>query len=158
MNADMLVGHQSIEGTLDVPMLEFDLGAEIDSRMQGWEPCDGGRSSRTLAKYDDLRIVLISMKANSVMHEHTAPARISLQTLTGHVQLRIVGRTVDLPAGHLMTLDQSLPHDVVALTESSILLTLSWPGGLAAELAPGEQASREMSVPCGCDFRQWDAS
>jgi quercetin dioxygenase-like cupin family protein len=145
------VGHESIEGTLSVPVLQFDLGEEIDWRMQDSELHGVGRSSKTLAKYDDLRIVLISMKANTVMHEHKAPARISVQTLTGHVQLRIVGRTVDLPAGHLVTLDQSLPHDVIALTNSSILLTLSWP----AESASEEPASRQMSLPCGCDFSRW---
>ena len=150
---NMAVGHESIEGTLDVPMLEFDLSEEIDSRMEDPEFHGVGRSSKTLAKYDDLRVVLISMKANSVMHEHRAHARISVQTLTGHVQLRIVGRTVNLPAGHLVTLDQSLPHDVIALTDSSILLTLSWPGKSARR----EPASREMPIPCGCDFSHWDA-
>jgi quercetin dioxygenase-like cupin family protein len=122
------VGHEAIEGTLSVPVLQFDLGEEIDQQRKEDSWLHGvGRSSKTLVKYDDLRIVLISMKADTQMHEHKAAARISVQTLTGHVQLRIVGRTVDLPAGHLLALDQCLPHDVVALKDSSILLTLSWP-------------------------------
>ncbi|HZP34100.1 MAG TPA: hypothetical protein VFB23_12140 [Candidatus Acidoferrales bacterium] len=122
------VGHESIEGTLSVPLLQFNLGEEIDQQQKEDSWLHGvGRSSKTLVKYDDLRIVLISMKADTQMHEHKAAARISVQTLTGHVQLRVVGRTVDLPAGHLLALDQCLPHDVVALKDSSILLTLSWP-------------------------------
>jgi quercetin dioxygenase-like cupin family protein len=122
------VGHESIEGTLSVPVLQFDLGEEIDQQQKEESWRHGvGRSSKTLVKYDDLRIVLISMKANTQMHEHKAAARISVQTLTGHVQLRVVGHTVDLPAGHLLALDQCLPHDVVALKDSSLLLTLSWP-------------------------------
>jgi quercetin dioxygenase-like cupin family protein len=121
------VGHESIEGTLSVPVLQFDLGEEIDQQQKEDSWLHGvGRSSRTLVKYDDLRIVLISMKADTEMHEHKAAARISVQTLTGHVQLRVVGHTVDLPAGHLLALDQCLPHDVVALKDSSLLLTLSW--------------------------------
>lgn len=122
------IGHESIDGTLSVPLLQFDLGKEIDQQQKEDPWLRGvGRSSKTLVKYDDLRIVLIAMKADTQMHEHRAAARISLQTLTGHVQLRVVGHTVDLPAGHLLALDQCLPHDVVALKDSSILLTLSWP-------------------------------
>jgi quercetin dioxygenase-like cupin family protein len=128
------VGHEAIEGTLSVPVLQFDLGEEIDQQRKEDSWCHGvGRSSKTLVKYDDLRIVLISMKADTQMHEHKAAARISVQTLTGHVQVRVVGRTVDLPAGHLLALDQCLPHDVVALKDSSILLTLSWPTESAHE-------------------------
>jgi hypothetical protein len=108
--------------------LRIDLGEEINQQLKEDSWLHGvGRSSKTLVKYDDLRIVLISMKADTQMHEHKAAARISVQTLTGHVQLRVVGRTVDLPAGHLLALDQCLPHDVVTLKDSSILLTLSWP-------------------------------
>lgn len=121
-------GHEVIEGTLSVPMAAFDLAEEIAQLQKEEAWLHGiGRSSKTLVKHDDLRIVLISMKANTRMHEHKATARISVQTLTGHAQLHVVGRTVDLPAGHLISLDQCLPHDVEALKDSSLLLTLSWP-------------------------------
>jgi quercetin dioxygenase-like cupin family protein len=127
-------GHEFIEGTLSVPVLQFDLGEEIDQQLKEDAWLHGiGRSSKTLVKHDDLRIVLISMKANTQMHEHKAAARISIQTLTGHVRLRVVGRTVDLPAGHLLALDQYLPHDVEALKDSSVLLTLSWPESTTEE-------------------------
>jgi quercetin dioxygenase-like cupin family protein len=78
-------------------------------------------------KHRDLRIVLISMKANTRMHEHKASARISIQTMAGHVRVHLREQAVDLPAGRLLVLDQCLPHDVEALEDSDILLTLSWP-------------------------------
>jgi hypothetical protein len=37
-----------------------------------------GRSSKTLVKYPDLRVVLISMKANTVMKEQKTEARITI--------------------------------------------------------------------------------
>lgn len=133
-SARLNAGHEFIEGTLSVPLLQFDLGEEIDQQQKEDSWLHGiGRSSKTLVKYDDLRIVLIAMKANTQMHEHKTAARISVQTLTGHVQLRVVGRTVDLPAGHLLALDQCLPHDVVAVKDSALLLTLSWPSESATE-------------------------
>jgi quercetin dioxygenase-like cupin family protein len=121
-------GHKFIEGTLSIPLLQFDIAKEIGQQRQEESWLHGiGRSSKTLVKHDDLRIVLISMKAKTRMQEHKATARISVQTITGHVQLRLPERTVDLPAGHLLVLDQCLPHDVEALKDSAFLLTLSWP-------------------------------
>jgi quercetin dioxygenase-like cupin family protein len=121
-------GHKFIEGTLSIPLLQFDLAKEIGQQRQEESWLHGiGRSSKTLVKHDDLRIVLISMKANTRMQEHKATARISVQTITGHILLRLPERTVDLPAGHLLVLDQCLPHDVEALEDSTFLLTLSWP-------------------------------
>jgi quercetin dioxygenase-like cupin family protein len=122
------VGHESIDGTLSGPLLQFDLASELDQlhRDEAWlHP--PGRSSKTLVKYPDLRIVLIAMKANTRMHEHTAAGRISVHTLNGHIRLHLPGWVVDLPAENLLALDQCVSHDVEAVEDSAFLLTLSWP-------------------------------
>jgi len=109
-------------------VLQFDLATELDQLHQddSWlQPT--GRSSKTLVKYPDLRIVLIAMKANTRMLEHTAAGRISVHSLQGHIRLHLPERIVDLPAGNLLTLDQCVPHDVDATEDSAFLLTLSWP-------------------------------
>lgn len=121
-------GHELIEGTLSQPTLQFDLKNELDQllRDESWlQPT--GRSSKTLVKHADLRIVLIAMKANTRMHEHSAAARISVHSLSGHIRLHLPDHVADLPAGHLLALDQCVPHDVEALSDSAFLLTLSWP-------------------------------
>jgi quercetin dioxygenase-like cupin family protein len=110
------------------PLLRFDLKGEIKSLHQeeSWRR-GTGRSSKTLAKYPDFRIVLVAMKAKTVMHEHKALARISIQALSGHVRLRLPEESVELPAGRLLALDCAIPHDVEAVKESAFLLTISWP-------------------------------
>lgn len=121
-------GHKSIDGTLSGSVLQFGLASELDElhRDEAWlQPT--GRSSKTLVKYPDLRIVLIAMKANTRMHEHTAAGRISVHTLNGHIRLHLPERVVDLPVGHLLALDHCVPHDVEASEDSAFLLTLSWP-------------------------------
>ncbi|MGA8766116.1 MAG: cupin domain-containing protein [Candidatus Acidiferrales bacterium] len=121
-------GHEFIKGTLSRPLLQFDLNSELDQLRQddSWVK-SAGRSSKTLVKHADLRIVLIAMKANTRMHEHTATARISVQSLSGHIRVHLPEQVVDLPAGHLLALDQCVPHDVEATEESAFLLTVSWP-------------------------------
>jgi quercetin dioxygenase-like cupin family protein len=127
-------GHANIEGTLDTRLLQFDLGKEIKElrKEESWNQ-ETGRSSKTLVKYHDLRIVLILMKAKTRMHEHKTPARISVQTISGHIRLHLPKRAVDLPAGNLVALDQCLEHDVEALEESAFLLSISWPPDASIE-------------------------
>ena len=123
------VGHAMIGETLGTPILQCDLFEEIQRlhKEEAWLR-GTGPSSKTLVKHADLRIVLLAMKKKMCMHEHKTAARISVQTLTGHIRLRLPDRTVDLLAGQLLVLDQCVPHDVEAEEDSAFLLTLSWRG------------------------------
>ncbi len=111
-------------------LLHFNMLEEIeelhteDSWLRGT-----GRSSKTLVKYPDFRIVLVAMKANTLMKEHRAEGRISIHTLLGHVRVTLPDQKIEVPAGQLMALDCGIPHDVKALKESAFLLTISWPKG-----------------------------
>jgi quercetin dioxygenase-like cupin family protein len=138
------IGHQSIDGTLSGSALQFNLASELDQlhRDESWlHPT--GRSSKTLVKYPDLRIVLIAMKANTRMHEHTAAGRLSVHLLSGHLRLHLPDQVVDLPVGHLLALDHCVPHDVEASEDSAFLLTLSWPP--EAEIAEGKPREKKTT-------------
>lgn len=113
------------------PYLEFDITRELEQlhREPGWK---SGQNAKTLAKYDDLRIVLTALKAEARIPEHRTEGRISIHTVVGHLKVRAQGRTFDLPAGRLLALDQGVPHDVEALEDSAFLLTIAWPGHTAA--------------------------
>ena len=109
------------------PFLEFDLKRELEQLYS--EPEWGtGQNARTLVKYDDFRVVLTALKARARLPGHQTEGRISIQTVVGHIQVRAQGRTFDLSAGSLLALDQGIPHDVEALEESALLLTIAWPG------------------------------
>jgi len=139
------VGHAMIGDTLDTPILQCNLLEEIQNlhKEEAWLKSTGP-SSKTLVKHSDMRIVLLAMKKNMCMHEHKTSARISVHTLIGRIHLKLPDRTVDLPAGHLLALDQSLPHDVEAAEDSAFLLTLSWPpeAEIAEEKARGKKTTR----------------
>jgi quercetin dioxygenase-like cupin family protein len=123
------VGHAMIGDTLSTPILQCNLDEEIENlhREDAWMK-ETGPSSKTLVKYPDLRVVLLAMKKNMIMREHKTSARISIQTLAGRIHLKLQDRKMDLPAGHLLTLDPDLAHDVEAVEDSAFLLTLSWRG------------------------------
>jgi quercetin dioxygenase-like cupin family protein len=123
------VGHAMIADTLGIPILQCDLLEEIQNlhKEEAWLQ-GTGPSSKTLVKHPDLRIVLLAMRKKMCVHEHRTAARISIQTLAGHIRLKLPDRMVELPTGQLLVLDQSVPHDVEAEEDSAFLLTLSWRG------------------------------
>ena len=113
-------------GPLESPVLSFDLNAEIEQlrKEDAWQ---GGRNSRTLVKHSDFRVVLTVLKSGARLHEHRAADRISVQTVAGHIRMHVVGKVLDLPAGHLLALERAIVHDVEALEDSAFLLTRAWP-------------------------------
>ena len=112
---------------LTAPLFTVDLAAELAQlrEAEGWRR--SGRSSRTLVKEGDLRVVLIALRAGARLEEHLAPGRITIHTLNGHLTIRAAEQTVDLPAGQVLTLARAIPHDVEATEESAFLLTIAWP-------------------------------
>lgn len=111
---------------LSEPHRCFELNKEIESLRSdiGWRR--GGHSARTLAKHDDLRVVLIALAPGVRMGEHVVDARVTIQTVAGSVRLWLGERAIALPLGSLLVLDRALTHDVEALEESAILLTVTW--------------------------------
>ena len=122
-------------GPMAGPFLEFDLPAEIH-RLQSETTWRTGQNARTLAKYDDFRIVLIALSAGARIAEHKTDGRITVHVVAGHIQLKAAGRTFSLRPGGLVALDRGLPHDVHAVEESALLLTIASPHHPATD-SPG---------------------
>src|SRR5215469_2485773 len=118
-------GREHEVGVLAVPMLTLDLTREIEQlRSEGrWQ---SGHTAKTLAKYPDLRVVLIVIKAGGRMDKHRSEGRISVQTLDGRIRLNSAERSVELAAGQMLTLDGGIPHDVEGIDDSAFLLTIVW--------------------------------
>jgi hypothetical protein len=108
------------------PFLEFDLTRELEQLHCEAQPMSG-QNAKTLVKYDDFRVVLIVLKAHSSIRNTTrmdeSPSRPSVVTSACARE-----RTFDLPAGSLLALEQGVKHDVEALQDSALLLTIAWPG------------------------------
>ncbi len=107
-------------------VIPFDLAAEVKQLHMEETWRQGTHTAKTLVKEPDLRIVVIALRRGGRIEEHRAPGRIAIQTLTGRLRLRVGDQTIDLPAGHVLTLGPDIAHDVEALDESAFLLTIAW--------------------------------
>ena len=112
---------------------QFDTTAEIEQLRKEEIWLKYGHNSKTLVKLDDLRMVLMLIKAGTQIKEHKAAGSISIQTLIGRLRIHLPEETIELPAGHVLTLGQEHQHDVEAMEESALLLTISWPKKEAIE-------------------------
>jgi hypothetical protein len=123
------ISHLSRLPELAISISQFDLRQEIRllRKEESWRR-GIGRSSRTLVKQQDFRIVLVLMKRKTSLTEHRANARISIQTISGRIRVRVRNENmIELPVAALVALDSSIPYDIEALRESAFLLTISWP-------------------------------
>ena len=133
---------QHVEGEsrqLGAPILRWELAKEIAElwREEHWRV--RGHSGKTLAKYQNLRVVLIVMARGARLENHKAAARVSMQAIEGHVHVRLSDQAIDLPCGCLLELERLLPHDVEALEDSAVLLTLAF-SGAARRVRPSKKA------------------
>lgn len=86
-----------------------------------------GRSSETLVKYADFRVVLVRLKQGAHVNEHHADGPISVYCVQGKIRLRMPdGQGRELVAGDILALERGVPHDVEAVEESAFLLTIAW--------------------------------
>ena len=108
------------------PFMEFDLSSEIH-RLHAETTWQTGQNAKTLIKYEDLRVIVIALAAEASMPEHKAHGRISIHVLSGHIQVRAAGRTFNLRSGGLLALDHGVAHDVHAIEETALLLTVALP-------------------------------
>lgn len=69
--------------------------------------------------------IRISMKKDHLIKEHKTPFPIVVHLLSGEIDFGIEGEAVRLRAGDAITLPGSVPHDLKAVQDSTVRLTLS---------------------------------
>jgi quercetin dioxygenase-like cupin family protein len=92
------------------------------------EAAASGRRSEILVKTDDLRVLLVTMRAGAELAEHSAPGTITIQGLEGELIVVADGGEQDLPAGSIVALAEGVRHTVRAQTDGAFLLTIAWSG------------------------------
>lgn len=104
------------------------LAEEIARFQPGDRDSASGRRSEILVKADDLRVLLVTMRAGTTLAEHNAPGTVSIQVIEGEMDIIAGGTTYDLAAGGIISLAAGVRHAVRARTDGAFLLTIAWSG------------------------------
>ena len=109
---------------LNARLVEIDLNKFITELKQETTWADSDRNSITVFKSDIITIVLIGMRENAELKEHTAIGNITVQVLEGEINFVAEQQILSLAKGQMITLEANIPHSVTALKDSFFLLTL----------------------------------
>lgn len=112
------------EARVATSMLSLDLGVELDALRSepGW--ASKGHNAKTLVKRADSSVVLTLLKAGQRLKEHAVGKSVTLQAVSGRVRVHVGTESVEMRAGGLLALEPHLAHDVEALEESALLITI----------------------------------
>ena len=86
-----------------------------------------GRDSVTLVRDAGFSLVLVALAQGGRLPEHHAPGAISVLVLGGRIAFTADGERHELGMHDLVTLPVRVPHEVEALEESAILITITAP-------------------------------
>ncbi len=115
----------SINRPLAGPMLTFDLERQLSELQQEEAYRRSGRAGRTLAKSGRLRVVLVALASGTLVGTHQADSPMTLHILKGHLRFRTGEEPHELKQGELLFFGPGDAHDIRAIEESALLLTLS---------------------------------
>ena len=111
--------------TLDASMVTIDLPAFIKQLKEEESYKDSDRNSITVFHTDGMRIVLIALHAGAEMKKHKSEGIISIQVLDGLMEFKTDARGTKLSTGNMVTLHENIPHSVLAVEDTTFLLTMA---------------------------------
>lgn len=96
----------------------------IDDLFAGSPVPSEGLGHTTALAHPDVRVVVLAFAAGYLLKEHAAPFPLLMQALDGELIVRTNGQEARLVPGGLLRLDASLRHEVEAVADSRLMLTL----------------------------------
>ena len=105
---------------------QFDLSRELEELRNGPQYRTTGHAARTLIKRGDLRVVLVALRQDAAMGEHSTTQAVSVQPVVGRISVKLPERSTNLTVGELLVIESGATHDVTALVDTGFLLSIPW--------------------------------
>lgn len=115
----------SLQRSLTDPMMMFQPMRELAELRQDESYARSGRLGRTLARSGRLRVTLVALNAGIEVGTHHADSPMTIQLLEGRIGFRTESGDHELNAGEVLFFGPGDAHDIRALEESALLLTIS---------------------------------
>jgi quercetin dioxygenase-like cupin family protein len=113
----------------------------------------------TLVKHRDFRLVLSVMKAGTKLARHNVHGTVLIHVLSGHIRTEIFDASLHATAGQIISLDPNMEHEVKAVEDTALLITIAWPAGQQLATSGHQYASDRAgstSYDSRADEAVWD--
>jgi quercetin dioxygenase-like cupin family protein len=107
---------------LDAPYVFMDLNDFVKQLKdeEAWDKND--RNGITVFKTDNLTTVLTCLHKEAAIKDNTVDGLFQVQVLSGKIRVSTNDGDVDMKEGEMITLHPNIPHSIVALKKSTLLL------------------------------------
>lgn len=107
----------------------LDLGEEFERLLdEPHEPVDNHRQV-TLVHRHGLSLILFYFETGGFMPDHEVDGEVSIHVLEGELKVGADGKVHQVEGGEILILAPGVEHDVEAVTETKMLLTIDMPEG-----------------------------
>ena len=114
----------STPGNTDALSTRLSLTEKTLSLKQSTAWLSTGKAAATLLKNAELRLVLIALAPGKKLQEHHADGAVTILAREGELRVTAAGDTHTLRPGDLLALTREVPHEVEAVAESLLLVTI----------------------------------
>jgi len=114
--------------------LKFVLGEEQKELANDVADTSAGRTAKTLAKSDTLRVTLVYLRAGNTVNPGASAGAASLQVLSGRLAIEgdATPAAAQVGVGELVIFSENLREPIRALDDSAFLVTIAWQEGAGA--------------------------
>jgi quercetin dioxygenase-like cupin family protein len=107
-------------------VLLLNIDEESRSVLEAARAAEAGHTAKTLVKEGPLRILILGFTPGSSLKEHRAGGPVSIEVLSGAVEVFALDASELLSEGEALVLASDVPHSVTAKEYSALLLTIAW--------------------------------
>jgi quercetin dioxygenase-like cupin family protein len=109
------------------PLLFFNLDEEFTQLKEDPEWSARHRNAVTLLKEPHLSVVLVGLQKGAALSKHKAQGPVTICVLIGAVSIKTEHESRTLHSHGMLSLERDIPHEVEALEESAVLVTIAEP-------------------------------
>ena len=98
---------------------------KIESFMEEMEFDESRIKTKVIMETLFSKEIRILIKVGQIMKEHKAPYPVLIHILAGKIELGVLGIKQLMNTGQIIALDGDVPHDLIAIEDTIIRLTIS---------------------------------
>lgn len=100
---------------------EFKFG-EVFNLASRIEPADARVQFKRVFENSNGGVTLLAFKAGQKLDEHIAPAEVMVCIVEGEIEFTMIDRKQSIKAGEFLLMGADVPHSVVAVADSKVML------------------------------------